>query len=312
MTAHGPQARLPAHPCVFAAGALVLLALTPPVRAARGDPATEPTRTLARELLADGLYEQAAVEYRRLSLAATQDTARAGFAWAAARAYGLAGRRAQAALLLDDAEDASPAIEPAARLLRAEFARAGGRGDEAAFYLDGLARSEQPAPVAAFAGRRLAAAHLRGGRPDDARQALDALVADTRLEPGELDAAIASLASYERGRDRSPALGGWLGILPGLGYAYSGEYANATRSLILNALFIYGMVDTADDDDWGAFSVITFFELTWYTGSIYGGVDAAHRHNRDRLTRTVDTIEGSFDERSMTPFVPLLGIHAVF
>ena len=34
-------------------------------------------------------------------------------------------------------------------------------------------------------------------------------------------------------------LGGILGIIPGLGYAYSGEYSNAARSLILNSLFIF-------------------------------------------------------------------------
>ena len=65
-------------------------------------------------------------------------------------------------------------------------------------------------------------------------------------------------------------MGGLLGLVPGLGYAYSGEHANALRCLILNGLFIFGMVHTAENDDWGAFSVISFFELTWYSGSIYG------------------------------------------
>ena len=71
--------------------------------------------------------------------------------------------------------------------------------------------------------------------------------------------------------------GGVLGLVPGLGYAYSGEYANAVRSLILNSLFIWGMVETADDDQWGLFALVTFGEFTWYSGSIYGGIDAAHR-----------------------------------
>ena len=35
---------------------------------------------------------------------------------------------------------------------------------------------------------------------------------------------------------KKPWLGGVLGLVPGLGYVYSGEYANAARSLILNGL----------------------------------------------------------------------------
>ena len=80
-------------------------------------------------------------------------------------------------------------------------------------------------------------------------------------------------------------------MIPGLGYAYAGEYANAIRSLILNGLFIYGMTDTAEDEHWGAFSIITFFELTWYSGSIYGGIDASHRYNQKRLQASLQMID---------------------
>ena len=88
-----------------------------------------------------------------------------------------------------------------------------------------------------------------------------------------------------------------MGIIPGLGYVYSGEYGNAVRSLILNALFIYGMVDTAQEDQWGGFGIITFFELTWYTGSIYGGFDAAHRYNQERLLSVAEEIDGDLNLR---------------
>ena len=71
-----------------------------------------------------------------------------------------------------------------------------------------------------------------------------------------------------------PWVGGVLGLVPGLGYVYSGEFANGARSLILNGLFIWGMVETAEREQWAAFSVLTFFEFTWYSGSIYGGAEA--------------------------------------
>ena len=74
-----------------------------------------------------------------------------------------------------------------------------------------------------------------------------------------------------------------MGLIPGFGYFYSGEYASGLRAILLNGLFIYGMIDTADKDEWGAFAVISFFEFTWYGGSIYGGIDAAYRYNRQRV-----------------------------
>ncbi len=81
-------------------------------------------------------------------------------------------------------------------------------------------------------------------------------------------------------------------MVPGLGYAYSGEWGNMVRSMILNGLFIWAMTETAIDDEWALFGVCTFFELTWYTGSIYGGIDAAHRHNAARLDGAVRAVQG--------------------
>ena len=126
--------------------------------------------------------------------------------------------------------------------------------------------------------------------------------------PGDDDEALAALAAYGAGRDRSPRTGGLLGIIPGLGYLYSGEYGNATCSLILNALFIYGMVDTAREVQWGGFGIITFFELTWYTGSIYGGFDAAHRCNQERLLTVADEIESNQELRAGFRQLPIIAL----
>ena len=96
-----------------------------------------------------------------------------------------------------------------------------------------------------------------------------------------------------------------LGLVPGFGYIYSGEYANAARSIILNGLFIWGMVETAADDQWAVFSVLTFAELTWYSGSIYGGIDSAHRHNQRRLDAAVSDVRGEKQLRPDLAQVPL-------
>jgi len=97
-----------------------------------------------------------------------------------------------------------------------------------------------------------------------------------------------------------------LGLVPGLGYAYSGEYANAVRSLILNSLFIWGMVEAAEHEEWGIFAVVTFGEITWYSGSIYGGLDAAHRRNRRRLESALTDVRGAARPDADRAQVPLV------
>jgi len=97
-----------------------------------------------------------------------------------------------------------------------------------------------------------------------------------------------------------------------LGYAYAGDYANALRSLILNSIFIFGIVDTAGDEEWGAFVAITFFEITWYSGSIYGGIDASHRYNRARMEDAINAVQGDSSWRAELGTLPLISLRFSF
>ena len=118
---------------------------------------------------------------------------------------------------------------------------------------------------------------------------------------------------YAAGSDKSPTVGGLLGIVPGLGYAYSGEWSNMVRSMVLNGLFGWAMFECADREEWGLFAVTTFFELTWYTGSIYGGIDAAHRYNRERLENAAAALrDRPVPSVGRAPGVPLLGVRLEF
>ena len=165
--------------------------------------------------------------------------------------------------------------------------------------------------AAAAEPENAAAHHLLGvclQRAGDAAGARQALAG----APGDLDAARAAIDRHAARRDKRPWAGGVLGLVPGLGYAYSGEYANAVRSLILNSLFLWGMVETACDDDWAVFSALTFVELTWYTGSIYGGIDAAHRHNERRLDAATSDIRGGPRLQPDLARVPLIALQFTF
>lgn len=267
--------------------------------------AAEPAQ-LALELDAEGQHEAAAVEFRRLALAEPAGTNAAGWWWLAGQEYAQAEKWELSGRLLDRAEDAAPgALAAPTAWRRAENALQEKDWTSATFHFDSLRLKVASDDLREFAARGSAAAHLRDGDAAGARQAL----ADA---PGDLAAARAAIDGYASRRDKKPWVGGLLGLVPGLGYVYSGEYANAARSLILNGLFMWGMAETADDDLWGAFAVLTFAEFTWYSGSIYGGIDAAHRHNERRLDGAVAEIRG---ERRLQPdfsAVPLVALKFEF
>jgi hypothetical protein len=296
-----------ARPAFFRA-ALAALALAVawaiPARAAAADGLTDALR-VALELSAEGDHHGAAVEFRRLALSAPDAAARGACFWSAGHEYWKDGGHGPAAAMLDRAEDADPSLRAPALLLRAENAASERAYDEAAFYFDDWLRMERDPAARSYAARRLACVRLRQGRPDDAREAL-------RGEPDAAAARIEAVDAWERGPRRSPRVGGLLGLIPGLGYGYSGEWANAARSAILNGLFIYGLVATADDEQWGAFTAIAFFELTWYSGSVYGGLDAAHRFNARRLDEACDAILGGAAFEPDFTALPVLRLRYVF
>ncbi|MCF7838101.1 MAG: hypothetical protein K9N49_05680 [Candidatus Marinimicrobia bacterium] len=258
-------------------------------RAAEMPPAARVAADLAVVLEAEGDHAGAALESGRVARLTPAADQRAAWHWAAGFEYLRAGEPARSEALLDAAEEETPAdlLFPA-RLVRGETARLRRDWDNAAFYFGSAARDRAaPADLRAFAVRRAAAAELERG---DQAAARAALAAHPEIELAEAQAV---LARYAAGRDKRPRLGGALGLIPGLGYLYAGEPANALRSLILNGLFLFGMVHTAERDQWGAFAIITFFEITWYSGSIYGGLDASHRYNQARRVAAVEALDGS-------------------
>lgn len=260
---------------------------------------------LAAQLFQEGDYTQAAIEFRRLALDAAGDpSARAVYFWSAAHAYWKAGELARLETMLTRAEDADASIEQAALLLRGEAALEAGQWNEAAFYFASMRRgAASDTQEADYASRRMAVTALRDG---------DAAAARARLRASGLPRAEAAVNRYAEGRDKSPTLGGALGLVPGLGYMYSGEYGNGFRSLLINGLFIFGMAYSADEGHWGAFAVISFFEITWYSGSIYGGIDAAHRYNRRRLREAERGVMEGAAFRQDVEALPGLRLNYVF
>ena len=245
-----------------------------------------------------------AAAVRRISAMRETDPVRAaGWYFLAASDYSRMGNINLSGKMLDRAEDqAADEIAIPAALLRAENAYATGGFGEAAYYFQNIENSPSADPDLADYARR--------GRAATMLLSYDYAGAADLFDEGSDE--WLKIRDYRKGSDKSPRIGGILGIIPGLGYAYSGEYVNAIRSVILNSLFIWGMVETAERDQWAAFSVITFFELTWYSGSIYGGIDAAHRRNRERLADVVESVRGPKVPAADTSVFPLIKLRFDF
>ncbi|MBR6021871.1 MAG: hypothetical protein IK066_05570 [Kiritimatiellae bacterium] len=263
--------------------------------AVAGDYVPPPPQALAGELFDEGQYAASAIEYRRLALRAEEPADAATWLWMAARAYAqpLDVRSNRLALdLLDAAEDAAPPGDSAHALpiavLRAELSLRLHEPAVARYYFQSIPGAipagAEPAAAGAwreYAARGAAAAALGTGDLSGARAA----AADYADVLGAVDA-------YAAATRKRPWLGGVLGMVPGMGYAYSGEWGNAVRSLLLNGLFGWAMAETAEDDEWAVFAVCTFFEITWYSGSIYGGIDAANRWNAREDAEAARAVRG--------------------
>jgi len=271
-----------ARPILFLALSCAFLRPTLPVFS---DDVQPPVLRLAIEISEQGDHQGAAIEFRRLALESSRAAERGSYFWAAGHEYFKSSKYESVDRMLNDAEDEDASLKMPSLILRGETARSSKQWAAAAFYYETVLGGNSSDDEKTFAARRLAAVKLAQKDVAAARDALG-------RSPAKSDEGAAALETYAAGHDKKPKIGGLLGMIPGFGYFYSGEYANGFRSIILNGLFLYGMADTANNEQWGAFAVITFFEFTWYSGSIYGGIDAAHRYNRNRLDSAVNAING--------------------
>ena len=242
-------------------------------------------------------FNEAASEYRRGALFSDKREDKAALLLLAADAYREEGDWLRMGMMLDDAEELEVENTSAAfpyQWLRMAQEEGGKQWASAAVWGESAIEAATGNDVAEYLTRGVIADYLLAA---NISEAID-------LADGTGNSALSEkVSNYAKGKDKSPFIGGLLGIIPGMGYAYSGEYGNMLRSLLLNGIFGWAMIATAEDEEWAVFSVATFFELTWYTGSIYGGIDAAHRYNKNRLDETLRDIRG--------PSAPVLRTKAI-
>jgi tetratricopeptide (TPR) repeat protein len=99
------------------------------------------------------------------------------------------------------------------------------------------------------------------------------------------------LEGIEEVPQKSPTTAGILAVLPGAGHLYCERYRDAGIAFVLNAAFIWGMVESFKHENYVVGGILTFFELGWYSGNIYSAVSSAHKYNRNKKKEYLDNLE---------------------
>ena len=69
-------------------------------------------------------------------------------------------------------------------------------------------------------------------------------------------------------------------IIPGSGHLYAGRKRDAATAFLLNSAFIWGAVESFEDENYAVGGILTFFELGWYFGNIYSAKNSVYKYNK--------------------------------
>jgi len=117
------------------------------------------------------------------------------------------------------------------------------------------------------------------GRWRDAHRRFEDLNGDDRYGPTA--SAYSELARQGEGAAwKSPGKATALGIIPGLGYFYSGHRQTALASFLVNGVFAGATIQAFRKDQSILGGFLSLFAVSWYVGNVYGSSRAAHQYNQ--------------------------------
>ncbi len=99
---------------------------------------------------------------------------------------------------------------------------------------------------------------------------------------------------------KSPFIAGMASIIPGGGYLYTGRYRDALFAFILNGAFGYAAYESFDHDLYAIGGILSAAELGFYSGSIYGGINSAHKYNEEKKRQYISGMK-RYSEISIKP-----------
>jgi TolA-binding protein len=268
---------------------------TPAQPAVPADPLTDADQILAfaDALFDDGDYYRAITEYKRFLFLHPTDARsgrvhlRVGTAYLRAQQWEEARQTFQTLAQ----EHPDPAIRAPAAYLIGETSFRQGRYAQAIEDLQAALARYGQTTVREQARYLLGWSHLRARQWPEATQSFEAI--DMTSPLFQSSQALADAArDAERLPRKSPALAGLMSaVVPGAGHFYTGRWRDGTVALLLNGAFLAAGIEAVAAGNEAAAGLLLFFEAAWYSGTIYGAVNAAHKHNRDLEERWLQGLE---------------------
>jgi TolA-binding protein len=271
-----------------------------PSQAALGiDPLTDAEQILsfADALFQDGDYFRAITEYKRFLFLSPTDP-RAG---RVQLQIGLAYLRGQqwedARRTFHTVAQQHPADELGveAAFLIGETAYLQGQYAQAIRDLRPLAERYGQTPAGEKARYRLGWSYLQTRQWTEAARTFAVIEPQSSLFPSARALTEAARQAEELPR-KSPALAGALSaVVPGTGHVYTGRFRDGFIAFLLNGAFLVAGIEAVAAGNEAAAGLLFFFEAAWYSGSIYGAVNAAYKWNRDQEDQWLHGLERQHD-----------------
>lgn len=215
----------------------------------RGDEAPRAALAIGEALLRGEQWDAAGRQFDGVATRTLDMNLRRGALYAAARAY---------------LEDGRPELaKPRFRLL--------------------VADPDADASLADSARMLLAWGHFDAGELDKAREVFAAVAASESPFAKDAKGVVEALDKKGELDTKDPLVAALLSIVPGGGHMYLGQWGTGFTALAWNTLFVVAAVSAWITGDWGVAAVLTFAELGWYGGSMFGAIAGAYRHNRDAI-----------------------------
>jgi len=159
---------------------------------------------------------------------------------------------------------------------------------------------------------------------EDIRAYASYLLAWTDLSQGDSESAARAFARLSGGAEKAPALSGidmkeladaaakakslahksptaaavLSACLPGAGHFYCGRYRDGCAAFALNAVFVGASIEAYHKQVYVAGGIASSVALIFYSGTIYGAANAAHKFNRSEREEFLQDLRRTFgDER---------------
>ncbi|HAS82335.1 MAG TPA: hypothetical protein DCS43_06590, partial [Verrucomicrobia bacterium] len=263
------------------------------VMSAVAGPAADAPLSFPDALFAEKDYYRAITEYKRVAHLhpATDVAANARYMIGLSYFRGEKWDAAQAAFQQLNRMEVPDPLARRALLMMGECAYRNGDYGTALDLFQTFAVEHPEDPKAEDAGMRMAQSYVHLEKEPFAVQQAERMI--TQDPPSERVARMhTALQEIDRIPRKSPRLAGALSaVLPGAGQLYTGRSGDALLSFLLNSGLIIAAVVAFNNDEPVAGGLIAAVELTWYSGNIYGAVNAAHKYNRDQRSRFIENLD---------------------